>query len=275
MGRRRRDFFRSAAHGGKFIEREKRKMRIILLATVLGVTLGMAGPARADERSDAEALLDKGIKALGGEANLTKFKAATWKCKGKIHLGDETDDFSSEWALQAPDQLRIALEVTGKQGTFKQVRVLNGDKGWIKVDNEETSELPKGTLAEEKKNMDVHWVATLVPLKDKSLKLAPLPEAKVGDRPVVGIKVTGLEGREFRLYLDKESGLPLKSEWQVKDPSGKDITQEVTYADYKDVDGIKRATKLTVQRGGKPFAEQEITDFKALEKLDDKTFAKP
>jgi hypothetical protein len=251
-------------------------MRSILLPMVLGVVLAVAGLARADERADAEALLDKGIKALGGEANLTKFKAATWKGKGKLHLGDETADFSGEWALQAPDQFRVVLEVTGKQGTFKQVRVLNGDKGWIKIDNDETNELPKETLAEEKKNMHAHWVATLVPLKDRSLKLAPLPEGKVGDRPVVGVKVTGPDGREFRLFLDKESGLPLKSEWQVKDlRSGKDIPQEVTYADYKDVDGIKRAMKLTVQRDGKPFAEQEISDFKPLEKLDDKPFAKP
>jgi hypothetical protein len=246
------------------------------LAAALGMVLGVTGLARADERADAEALLDKGIKALGGEANLTKFKAATWKAKGKIHFGDETDDFTGEWALQAPDQFRVALEVIGKQGTYKQVRVLSGDKGWIKIDNEETSDLPKETLAEEKKNMHAHWVATLVPLKDKSLKLAPLPEGKVGDRPVVGVKVTGPDGREFRLFLDRESGLPLKSEWQVRDVrSGKEITQEVTYADYKDVDGIKRAMKLTVQRDGKPFAEQDISDFKPLEKLDDKTFAKP
>jgi hypothetical protein len=251
-------------------------MRSILLAAALGVGLAVAGLLRADERADAEALLDKGIKALGGEANLTKFKAATWKGKGKIHLGDETDDFSGEWALQAPDQFRLVLELTGKQGTVKQVRVLSGDKGWIKIDDMETNDMPRETLAEEKKAMHAHWVATLVPLKDKLLKLGPLPEGKVGDRPAVGVKVTGPDGREFRLFLDKESGLPLKSEWQVKDPrSGKEITQEVTYADYKDVDGIKRAMKLTVQRDGKPFAEQEISDFKPLEKLDDKTFAKP
>src|SRR5262249_43412120 len=152
----------------------------------------------------------------------------------------------------------------------------NGDKGWIKIDNDEANELPKETLAEEKKNMHAEWVATLVPLKERSLKLAPLPEGKVGDRPVVGVKVTSPDGREFRLFLDKESGLPLKSEWQVKDLRlGKEITHEVTYADYKDVDGIKRAMKLTVQRDGKPFAEQEISDFKPLEMLDDKTFAKP
>src|SRR5262249_20251507 len=113
------------------------QMRSVLLMAALGVVLGTAGPARADERSDAEAVLDKGIKALGGEANLTKFKPARWKAKGKLHVGDETADFSGEWALQAPDKFRVALEVTGKQGTLKQVRVLNGDKGWIKIDNDE------------------------------------------------------------------------------------------------------------------------------------------
>jgi|GEM_PF-5827585 len=56
---------------------------------------------------------------------------------------------------------------------------------------------------------------------------------------------------------------------------GEEFTQENTYADYKDMGGIKKATKLEIKRDGEKFMEQEITDFKPVDKHDAKTFDKP
>jgi hypothetical protein len=39
--------------------------------------------------------------------------------------------------------------------------------------------------------------------------------------------------------------------------------------------GIKKATKVDSKRDGERFVEQEITDFKPLEKVDPKTFTAP
>ena len=57
--------------------------------------------------------------------------------------------------------------------------------------------------------------------------------------------------------------------------SGDDVSQDVFYSDYKEVDGIKRAMKTKILRDGKKFLEMETSDFKPVEKLDDKVFAKP
>jgi hypothetical protein len=253
-------------------------MRTIVGAS-LAVLLGLAGAGllRADDKADVAALLDKGIKSLGGEERLGKFKAATWKGKGKYYgLEDLVADFSGDWALQMPDKFRVNLEIDVSGMTLKQTRVLNGDKGWTKRNNEDAEEMTKEAHADEKRQLNMHAVGTLLPLRDPAFKLSPAGEAKVGDRDAVGIKVTARDGREFVLFLDKENGLPLKVESQVKDVrTGKDVKQEALYSDYKEVDGVKRAMKVVVNRDGKQFVEQEISDFKPLEKLDDKTFEKP
>ena len=53
-----------------------------ILVTV--VASGLSGSARADDAKDPQAILDKAIKALGGEEKLSKVKAASWKAKGTI-----------------------------------------------------------------------------------------------------------------------------------------------------------------------------------------------
>ena len=90
--------------------------------------------------------------------------------------------------------------------------------------------------------------ATLVPLKGKGFKIEAAGEDKVDDKPAVGIKVTGPDGKDFKLYFDKESGLPVKLVATVIGFGGDEFTQETTYANYKDFDGTKKATKISQAR---------------------------
>jgi len=116
---------------------------------------------------------------------------------------------------------------------------------------------------------------TLVSLKGKGFKVQTAGEEKVGGKPAVGIKVTGPEGKDFTLYFDKESGLPVKQVAKVLDFMGNEFTQETTYGDYKEFQGIKKATKIANKRNGTTFLEAKITEFKVLDKVDAKTFAEP
>ena len=56
---------------------------------------------------------------------------------------------------------------------------------------------------------------------------------------------------------------------------GDEYTQETTYSDYKDFGGIKKATKIAIKRDGEEFVEQEITEFKVLDKVPAGTFDEP
>ena len=57
--------------------------KCVCVAVVLAVAT--AGAARADDQADLRKVIDKAIKASGGEEKLAKFKAETFKMKGKFY----------------------------------------------------------------------------------------------------------------------------------------------------------------------------------------------
>jgi hypothetical protein len=231
--------------------------------------------ARADEGGGTNAVLEKAVSALGGEQRLSKFKAATWKARGKIRIEGKEHDFSSDSAVQGLDQYREEFYTEFLDRKVKSVAVLYGDKGYRHVADVAT-ELDQQGVADLKRTVYLLVIpATIVPLRAKGYKLQALPEQEIGDRIAVGIKVTGPDKKDFRIYFDKESGLPVKLVANVVAIGGGEFTDETTYANYKDFGGIMKATKITIKRDGKRFMEQEITDFKMVEKLDDKAFLKP
>jgi hypothetical protein len=116
---------------------------------------------------------------------------------------------------------------------------------------------------------------TLLPLREKAFKVEPAKEDKVDGKPAVGLKVTGPDGKDFTLYFDRESGLPVKQVAKVVGFTGEEFTQETIFSDYKEFGGIKKATKVENKRDGQKFLEQNVTEFKVLDKVDPKTFAEP
>ena len=93
--------------------------------------------------------------------------------------------------------------------------------------------------------------------------------------PAVALKVTGPDGKDFTLYFDKESGLPVRLVAKVVGFNGEEFVQDSTFSDYKDFGGIKKSAKVSVKRDGETFVESEITDFKIIDKVPAETFAEP
>jgi hypothetical protein len=227
-------------------------------------------PARAAE-GDAKEILDKGIKALGGEEKLVKAEACTWKTKGTIKFNDDENEFSGQVIVKGLDHFR--RESGNDQ--FNVVIVLAGDKGWRKFGDNMT-ELEGDGLANEKRRVYLEVIpATLVALKGKGFKYEAGGEEKVGDKPAVSLKATGPDDKTFTIYFDKESGLPVKLAAKVIGFQGQENDLETTYADYKDFDGIKKATKIEVKRDGETFQKMEHSEFKVLEKVDADAFSEP
>ena len=156
---------------------------------------------------------------------------------------------------------------------FRAVKVIAGDKGWLRV-NESVEEMDKDALAAAHDEIYAAWVTTLLPLKEKEFTLAPLGESKVGDRAAVGVKVTHADRPEVALFFDKDKGWLLRAEYAVKVGPAK-AKQEVFYDDYQDRDGLKRPKKTTVKRGGKVLRRERGQEFKTLDKADPKAFEKP
>jgi hypothetical protein len=235
----------------------------------------LASPARAEGDKATDAVLDKAIKALGGEEKLRTLKAVTWKAKGTITLGDNDSDFTSQATVQGLDHIRSEFEGEFGGNKVKGVTVLNGDKGWRKF-GDMAMELDKDGVANEKRGLYLQMIPmTLLPLKGKEFKVKAGSDEKVNDKPAVSLLVTGPDGKEFTLFFDKDSGLPVKQVAKVVGFGGDEFTQETTFDGYKDFGGIKKATKVENKRDGKKFLSLETTEFKAVDKVDPKTFAEP
>jgi hypothetical protein len=143
--------------------------------------------------------------------------------------------------------------------------------------NENVMETDADGIINEKHRINIQAVpTTLVQLKGKGFKIESAAEEKVGDKPAAVIKVTGPEGKNFKLYFDKESGLPVKLVATVAGFGGQeDFTQETTLSDYQDFDGIKKATKVSSKRDGEKFVDVVVSDFKVLDKVPADTFTEP
>jgi len=152
---------------------------------------------------------------------------------------------------------------------------LNGTKGWRRF-GDNKMDMDEDAVSNEKRTIYLQVVPmTILPLKGKGFKVESAGEEKVGDKPAAVVKVTGPDGKDFKLSFDNESGLPVKLVAKVVGFGGEDFTQETTYKDYKDFDGIKKATKVESKRDGEDFIKSEVSEFKVVDKVDPKTFAEP
>lgn len=250
-------------------------MRRILPATLLlALTAGVTAPALADEK-EAKATIDKAIQAMGGEEKLSAIKAFSAKGKGQITLDGNDLDFTFEMTTQGNDKYRSTYEVDAGGTKFEGGTVLDGEKGWRKQEGE-VKKLGGKELALEKRNAYLDVVPILmVPLKGKDFKLESAADDKVGGMAVAVVRVTGPEGKDFTLYFDKVSWLPVKMSGPVADEEGEEEIHETTFEDYKDFQGIKVSTAAKIRRGGKKYIEVEGLVFKPLTEVEPGTFAEP
>jgi hypothetical protein len=125
-------------------------------------------------------------------------------------------------------------------------------------------------------NLHVMSLSHLLPLKDKEMTLALADEIKIDDKPAVGVTASKKGHADVTLWFDKATGLLVKSQTQIWDEfSDKEQMQEVFTSDYQKKNGRLLFNKLEIKRDGKTLMEEELSDQKALEKLDPKLFAKP
>jgi outer membrane lipoprotein-sorting protein len=256
-----------------------------LLAKASALVLALAAPSllRADDDAAAKAIIDKAVKAHGGQDNLAKIKAATWTDKGKFY-GLDADgpgiDFTAKTAIHGPTKRRMSVEGEVEGEKFSYLTVVNGDKGWTKSEDE-VEEMEDEELTEQREQMFADWTAFVNPstLESDSFKLSPLREIQVEQRTLVGVRAKAKDRRALNLYFDKGTGLLTKTDWQVIDTEGVvgggEVQQEVFLSDYKDVNGVKAATKTIVKWAGKRYVECESSEFQFTDKLDDSLFNKP
>ncbi len=246
-------------------------MRRLVGLGVAAVFFAMvSGPGRADDQ-EVKSILDKAMKAMGGEEKLGKVEAFSWKSNGVVVFNGNENESKNDVTVKGLDHYR--REFGNDQ--FHGMVVVSGEKGWRKF-GDNSNNLEGDNLANEKRGIYLHVIPiTLVPLRDKGFKVEAAGEEKVGNKPAAILKITGPDGKDFTLSFDKESGLPVKQVARVVGFQGQEHNQETTFADYKEFDGIKKATKIEVKRDGEKFQTFDLTEFKVLDKVEPEAFTEP
>jgi hypothetical protein len=247
-------------------------MRKFLLAVCTAALL--FGPAAAAPADEAQAIIERAIKAHGGLDRLSHVRADRVTNKGMLVVNGKETPFVAETTVQLPAQFRNVIHLQGERKTVF-VEILNGDKVYFTIDGQ-PQKVDDNLAAEVRETMQLNQAIRLTPLlMDKAYTLEPLGEVTIDGQTALGVKAAAKGRREMRLFFSKETGLLIKTEHATDDGAGKEVVQEELYTNFDDVQGFRRPMKIAAFRNGKKVMEAEVVEVKYLDKTDDADFAKP
>ncbi|HEV7473100.1 MAG TPA: c-type cytochrome [Pyrinomonadaceae bacterium] len=213
----------------------------------------------------ADQILAKYSEALGGSAAIDKMKTRTMKGTMLVSNG-------ATWGYEvyqtAPDKLYMVLN-TPKQGVIE--KGFNGQMGWEKsqrglrdVNNQELFNLRRYT--DFLKDIKLQGQFTRISYGGKE---------KIDGKDVYLLRGLGLDGKGERLYFDVQTGLLLRRITSTPTMVGL-IPEQVDFADYRDVDGLKLPFSMKITSIDSFFnATRTLTEIKLNVPVDETKFNKP
>jgi len=256
-------------------------MRLAYLLILPLILWFPAAALRADDPpAKAKELLEKALRAHGGETAMVKLLTAEWSGRGLAYRnGDEEHaiPFYADWQAALPSRCRYVFKFRGLGANLPVITALDGDKAWRSYgDTRGGEDLVEKRLKEEQEDAYALYVARLVPLLSGDFKLTPLPIGGREGRYVLGLKVEQAGHRPNYLYFDKRTGYLSHQERTVYDvEQHKELLQTTTYQNFKPLGGAILPQSHTIKRGGKLFMELEISKVEPKQALDEKLFIKP
>jgi hypothetical protein len=248
----------------------------------IGATLGLVVFCAScslhtnDKEKDAQAVIDKAAKAMGGAEKLASAELVTYKVKLKSAPGGRADEMTFQIIEASGGRERSEMERDPGNGEIiKSLTVLNGEKVWRKQ-GEEIRQLDQEVALHMKRTREMFDAVRLpLILKDPGFHVKLAGEEKIGGKTAVVLDVIGTSGQEFRLSFDKESGLPIRLEATSTVHGERETAVTTFFTGYKEFDGIQVATRRLQARNNVNTSESEIIEFKVLEKVPPGSFDEP
>jgi len=76
------------------------------------------------------------------------------------------------------------------------------------------------------------------------------------------VEITDSTGQEAKVEFDAQTGLPRRVTYDTPQAIGAPLYTEDVFEDFRDVDGIKMPFKITINQGGRKFAEATVSEYK-------------
>lgn len=231
--------------------------------------------ARGDD--DARKIIEAAVKAHGGAEKLAKQRKMFSISKGKMKI-NIMDGLDATMEMRAGgEKFRQDIKFSLMGMDFEQSVAFDGKEMWIALNGKIMQTLSsKEDLDLVKEAVHSERVADLDLLGKKEIELSIIGDDKIGDTPVVGVRVSQTGYKDVSLYFDKKTHLLKRIDSRGLDfQSRMEVAQERIIDEYKEVDGMQQPAKITMNRDGKKFLEFEFTSHELVDKLDDSTWKKP
>ena len=202
---------------------------------------------------DAKTLVDRAIKARGGEEALKRATVLEWRGRGLLHADERTIPIEGRWIVEPPDRAVVATWETGKGPSSTRRLILLGSEGFLERDGVRTP-MPPEVLAGERDRFYLYALMRALPLRDPGTRVTAtgprtLRVEREG-RPTVDMFFDGTG------WLDR-----LRAEW--RDPAaGKAAVEEWTFAGEVAAKGIRWPRRVNVSRDGAPIVDLDIEELR-------------
>lgn len=237
--------------------------KMMSAALIVMVTTASAFAQTADE------IVTKHIEAIGG---LEKWKALkSLEMKNKFSV--QGMDIESKTVIVAGKSLRTDVSVMGQSMTT----VVDGETGWsirpaMMQGTGAPEDMPLAMIRESRKQLNLG--GSLISYKENGSTLELIGTEKVDGADAYKLKLTEKNGEATDIYLSKSTYYTLKTSGKRK-VQGQEIDAEVTYSNFKQVEGLTFAHTMETPSpmGGSMTIETE--SIKLNPKIDESIFKKP
>ena len=152
--------------------------KLMLPVLVLVICVPAFASNGLPEDKEAREILQRAIKAVGGERTLARLKSPMmWMERGTFHGMGQAVPYVGQYAAKWPGWYRQEIE-----NTFTVT--VSGEKAWLSS-AAGVQKLTGAALKERLTHVRVAWAGRLFPLTDKSYKLSTIDGIKVDGRATV------------------------------------------------------------------------------------------
>ncbi|QQS36002.1 MAG: hypothetical protein IPM56_17465 [Ignavibacteriales bacterium] len=241
-------------------------LKKIIICTIFLVITAIELPAlnqKADsllipEGMTGDTVISNYVKAIGGAENLSRIVDRTTVMRGVVQ-GVNILIVSYQ---KAPNKLKQEI----RAGEVDQKVFFDGEKGIQLIGNDKTT--IEGSELEKLKIEST--IILLLELDHYGVKANLTGMELINGKPAYKVEMILPSGTKWLQYYDAQSFLKVRELKDINTPQGT-FTHEVLYSDYKTIDGLKYAFKLTQKIGGQSL-DFNISSVKINSGLSDREF---
>ena len=216
---------------------------------------------------DARALIDRAVRAKGGLERLKTIRTVQAVTDSVIEMQGKKVTVPTTIRVRYPGAFRVDSDMPAGRLT----QVFDSGTFWVQ-DARGASVAPPGAAESMRGNVQRDSIALLLALADGRVKARRGSDVTIEGRALPVLDVDIKPGGPLSLVFDPTTGLVLRQRYPSGSPAGGDV--EETFADYRDVDGLKVAFAVTVRQ---PQGEvtRVMRQFAVNVPLDPALFTKP